>query len=118
MLPRHRSNSVDEVRLSRRTTTLIGPRAIISAVARVTVQLFKSIRAESAVVAIRVRHFLARHGSPGTEELPEGESKGGRCGSWEIRAADGYWLRCDWVQGDDAEQLSFLELERGGELEP
>ena len=76
---------------------------------------FKTIRAGNAIAAIQVRDFLARHGRPGREELREGESEGGRRGWWEIRAADRYWLRCDWVRGDDAEQLSFSEIAPGAQ---
>jgi hypothetical protein len=73
-------------------------------------QPFKTITADNAVAAIQAREFLARHGGPGTEEPRHGESDDGRSGRWEIRAADGYKLRCDWFRSADEEQLSFSEI--------
>jgi hypothetical protein len=81
----------------------------------VTGQRFKTICANNAVAAIRARDFLARHGRPGIEELREGESEDGRRGCWEMHAADGYRLRCEWVRGDDEEQFTFSEIAPGAE---
>ena len=80
-----------------------------------TRQRFKTICANNAVAAIQARDFLARHGRPGIEELREGESEGGRRGWWEMHAADGYRLRCEWVRSDDEEQFSFSEIAPGEE---
>jgi hypothetical protein len=73
-------------------------------------QRLKTLCAGNAVAAIWVRDFLARHGRTGAQEPREGESEGGRRGWWEIGTADGYRLRCDWVRGDDEEQLNFSEI--------
>jgi hypothetical protein len=73
----------------------------------------KKITPESPVAAIQARGFLARHGGAGIEHRREGESKGGRRGWWEISAADGYKLRCDWVRGADEERLTFSEIAPG-----
>jgi hypothetical protein len=62
------------------------------------------------VAALRARDFLARHGRPSTEELHEGKSADGRSGWWELGAADGYTLRCDWVLVAAEEQLTFSEI--------
>jgi hypothetical protein len=75
----------------------------------------KKIGPDNAVAAIRVRAFLTHHGRSRTEKLREGESKGGRRGWWEMSAADGYRLRCDWVQTADEEQLTFSEIAPGSE---
>jgi hypothetical protein len=60
-----------------------------------------------------VRDFLAQHGRPGTEELREGKAEGSSRGWWEIRAADGYRLRCDWARSNKEEQLNFSEVAPG-----
>ena len=73
-------------------------------------ELLKKITPDTPVAAIQARGFLARHGGPGAEDLREGESRGGRSGWWEISAADGYKLRCDWLRGADEEQLTFSEI--------
>jgi hypothetical protein len=76
-------------------------------------QRFKTISADNRVAAVRARDFLARHGGPGTENLREGESEGGRRGWWEMDAADGYKLRCDWVRIANEEQMNFSEIAPG-----
>lgn len=81
--------------------------------ARQSGQRFKAVSASDPVAAIRVQSFLARHGRPGAEDLREGESEDGRRGWWELGAADGYRLRCDWVRADDEEQLTFSEIAPG-----
>jgi hypothetical protein len=87
-------------------------------------QRSKTISPDNAVAAFHVRGFLARHpgplpkaaqasrkaGSRSTEDLREGKSKGGRRGWWEVRAADGYRLRCEWVRIANEEQLTFSEI--------
>jgi hypothetical protein len=73
-------------------------------------QRFKAISAANPVAAVQAQNFLERHGRPGTEDLREGQSKGGRRGWWELGAVDGYKLRCDWVRGDKDEQLTFSEI--------
>jgi hypothetical protein len=72
---------------------------IVVATARQYVR-FKAISAANPVAAVRAQNFLARHGDSGIEDLREGESDIGRCGWWEIGAADGYRLRCDWIRTD------------------
>jgi hypothetical protein len=73
-------------------------------------QPFKNITSDNAVAAIQAREFLARHGGPGTEDAQQDESEDGRSGRWEISAADGYKLRCDWCRSADEEQLTFSEI--------
>jgi hypothetical protein len=73
----------------------------------------KKITPETPVATIQARGFLARHGGPGGKDLREGESEGGRSGWWEMSAADGYKLRCDWVRTADEEQLNFSEIAPG-----
>ena len=73
-------------------------------------QRLKKIGPDNSVAAIRVRAFLTQHGRTRTEKLREGESKGGRRGWWELSAADGYRLRCEWVRIANEEQLSFSEI--------
>jgi hypothetical protein len=73
-------------------------------------QPLKKIGPDNVVAAIHVRGFLTRHGRSRTGKLREGESKGGRRGWWEMSAADGYRLRCDWVRTADEEQLTFSEI--------
>ena len=76
-------------------------------------QRSKAFHLDNAVAAIQARNFLARHGGPGTEELHEGQSADGRSGWWEMGAADGYKLRCDWRRSGNEEQLSFSEVAPG-----
>ena len=78
-------------------------------------QRFKAISTANPVAAVRGQAFLTRHGRPRTEDLREGKSDGGRRGWWEITAADGYKLRCEWVRGGTDEQLRFSEIEPGAE---
>jgi hypothetical protein len=74
----------------------------------------ETLRASDNVIAvIVVRDFLSRHGGPGNEDLREGKSEGGRRGWWEMGAADGHKLRCEWLQSADEEQLNFSELAPG-----
>jgi hypothetical protein len=82
----------------------------VSGLRKVKRQRFRSISSGNTVVSIQVRDFFARHGRPGTEQLREGRSKGGRHGWWELGAADGYMLRCDWIRAADEEQLNFSEI--------
>jgi hypothetical protein len=70
----------------------------------------KKIGPDNAVAAIRMRAFLRHHGRTRTEKLRECKSKGGRRGWWEMTAADGYKLRCDWVRTADEEQLTYSEI--------
>jgi hypothetical protein len=70
----------------------------------------KKIGPGNPVAATYVRGFLTQHGRSRTESLREGESKGGRRGWWEMSAADGYKLRCEWVRTADEEQLTFSEI--------
>jgi hypothetical protein len=74
------------------------------------VKRLKKISIDNPVAAIRARDFLAHHGGSGTEAVSEGASKGSRSGWWELSAADGYKLRCDWRRIADEEQLTFSEI--------
>lgn len=73
-------------------------------------QPFKAISSDNAVAAIQAREFLTRHGGPGTEDPRHGESEDDRSGWWEISAADGYKLRCDWLRSADEERLTSPRL--------
>jgi hypothetical protein len=75
----------------------------------------EKITPETPVAAIQVRDFLARHSGLGTEDLREGKSEGGRRGWWEMTAADGYKLRCDWLRIENEEQLNFSEIAPGSD---
>jgi hypothetical protein len=78
-------------------------------------QRLKTFGSDETITAIQGQVFFARHGPPGTQDLSEGESDGGHHGWWEMAAADGYRLRCDWVRTDDEEQLAFSEIAPGSE---
>lgn len=76
-------------------------------------QRLKTLSALNPVFAVEGQDFLSRHGGPGAEELREEEAEGGRSGSWEMKAADGYTLRCEWLRTGDDEQLEFSEIAPG-----
>ena len=73
-------------------------------------QRFKTLTALNPVFGVQGQDFLSRHGGPGAEELREEEAEGGRSGCWEMKAADGYTLRCEWSRTADDEQLEFSEI--------
>jgi len=58
----------------------------------------------------RVRDFLTRHGgaAPGAEH--EGDRFEGTSGWSEVRAADGYRLRCEWSLRGSERNMSFVEI--------
>jgi hypothetical protein len=58
----------------------------------------------------RVRDFLARHGGPSAKSGREGDSEQGTLGWYEIYAADGHTLRCDWSKVGGEIHLRFSEI--------
>ena len=62
------------------------------------------------VAAFRARRFIAQHGRLRTEGLRQGESNDHQSGWWELAAADGWKLRCDWAVASHEETLSFTEI--------
>ena len=61
------------------------------------------------VAAVHVRQFIAQHGRL-RGGLCECKSKNGRSGWFELAAADGYKLRCDWSRTRDEERIAFTEI--------
>jgi hypothetical protein len=57
----------------------------------------------------RIRDFMVRHGGPGSPRRQETDPAGYR-GWYEIYAADGYRLRCDWSRMGGREELKFSEI--------
>lgn len=57
----------------------------------------------------RIRDFLGRHGGPGAARR-EAVDAAGFVGWYEIYAADGYCLRCDWSRMGSREELKFAEI--------
>jgi hypothetical protein len=57
----------------------------------------------------RIRDFMDRHGGPGSPRRQATEPAGDR-GWYEIYAADGYRLRCDWSRLGGREELKFSEI--------
>jgi hypothetical protein len=58
----------------------------------------------------RIRDFFARHGGAGSvprreEKLPSGDG-----GWYEVHAADGYRMRCEWSSIGSREELKFSEI--------
>lgn len=58
----------------------------------------------------RIEDFLARHGGPGPTPKREERIPPGDAGWYEVYAADGYRLRCDWSRIGGLEELKFSEL--------
>ena len=57
----------------------------------------------------RIADFISRHGGPGSPRREETDPAG--YGGWyEIYAADGYRLRCDWSRMGSREELKFSEI--------
>jgi hypothetical protein len=55
--------------------------------------------------------FFSRHGGArGSGVRQRGSAEDGSRGWWQLDAADGYRLRCDWFSKDGEEQLTFREL--------
>ncbi len=60
--------------------------------------------------AERVEDFLARHGGRGNLQGKDREASEGDTGWFEIYAADGYRLRCEWSKFDSREEMTFMEI--------
>jgi hypothetical protein len=58
----------------------------------------------------RVREFLARHGGASSTPRRAQKSHPGDSGWYEVYAADGYRLRCDWSRMGSREELKFSEI--------
>jgi hypothetical protein len=52
---------------------------------------------------------MGRHGGPGPARRQETDPSGYR-GWYEIYAADGYRLRCEWSRTGSREELQFSEI--------
>jgi hypothetical protein len=57
----------------------------------------------------RISDFLERHGGPGAPRRAE-KAASGTGGWYEVYAADGYRLRCDWSSMGTYQELRFTEL--------
>jgi hypothetical protein len=57
----------------------------------------------------RIRDFLARHGGAGAARQ-DGKDRSGLSGWYEIYAADGYTMRCDWTRSGSREELCYSEV--------
>jgi hypothetical protein len=57
----------------------------------------------------RIRDFLDRHGGPGAD-LRQAADAAGIAGWYEVYAADGYRLRCEWSRMGSREELTFSEI--------
>lgn len=76
----------------------------------------KAINPTHPIAAFQVRRFIAQHGRL-RGDLQTRESQDGRRGWWELSAADGYRLRCDWSRDANEERIDFTRIappERGG----
>jgi hypothetical protein len=62
----------------------------------------------------RIKEFLARHGGAGAGPPRRGESAGGTRGWFEVPAADGYALRCEWSRMGSEEHMAFSEIAPSG----
>ncbi len=58
----------------------------------------------------RVNDFLARHGGVGSQPTREQRAQEGLSGWYEVYAADGYRLHCDWSRTGSREELAFSEI--------
>lgn len=57
----------------------------------------------------RIQDFLSRHGGPGAARR-QAVDAAGLAGWYEVYAADGYRLRCDWSRMGSREELQFAEI--------
>ncbi len=57
----------------------------------------------------RIEEFISRHGGMGAPRRQAIDPAGFR-GWYEIYAADGYRLRCDWSRMGGREELKFAEI--------
>ncbi|HEX4150808.1 MAG TPA: hypothetical protein VHY75_01225 [Steroidobacteraceae bacterium] len=58
----------------------------------------------------RIEDFLARHGGACSTPRREGVAASGDGGWYEVYAADGYCLRCEWSRMGSREELRYSEL--------
>jgi hypothetical protein len=58
----------------------------------------------------RIQEFLARHGGTGATPRREGRSARGDEGWYDVYAADGYRLHCEWSRVGSREELKFSEV--------
>jgi hypothetical protein len=58
----------------------------------------------------RICDFLTRHGGAGEPPKREGRDDLGVGGWYEIAAADGYRLRCEWSQMGSRAELRYVEI--------
>jgi hypothetical protein len=57
----------------------------------------------------RIRDFLIRHGGPGAPRRAQNDASG-LTGWYEVHAADGYRLRCEWSRFGSREELKYFEI--------
>jgi hypothetical protein len=60
----------------------------------------------------RIRDFLSRHGGANNSRSAE-HGQTGMTGWYEVYAADGYCLRCDWSQMGGREEWKYAEIGPG-----
>jgi hypothetical protein len=60
----------------------------------------------------RIRDFFARHGGPGTAPRRGETSHAGHSGWYEVTAADGCCLRCEWSRSGGRHELKYSEISR------
>jgi hypothetical protein len=59
----------------------------------------------------RLQDFFARHGGESNPARRSEEEHDHRSGWYEVCAADGYTLRCDWSSGSESSsQMKFSEI--------
>ena len=58
----------------------------------------------------RIRDFFARHGGPGSAPRRRATSEAGQRGWYEVVAADGCRLRCEWSRAGERHELKYLEI--------
>jgi hypothetical protein len=58
----------------------------------------------------RLQDFLARHAGAGSIPRREERVPSGERGWYEVSAADGYRLRCEWSRVGGRTELNFSEL--------
>lgn len=58
----------------------------------------------------RIQDFLARHGGAGPTPRCEERIPSGDGGWYEVYAADGYRLRCEWSRIGSRAELKFSEI--------
>jgi hypothetical protein len=79
-----------------------------------TRQRSKRVSSDEAITDLQGQPFFSRHGGRISRELGHGKAENdASCGWWEVAAADGYKLRCEWLRTADEEQLRFSEMAPG-----